>query len=125
MTAKYEASENCALELKFAKQCGVPIVPAMMQPGWTASGWLGLLTAGALWTPMHDESKLEENVDGLMRQIMLAIAPDDDEQEQQAASTDSLLENEAASAFTVQEMREELDRLKGADQVISCVRPVC
>ena len=31
MTAAYEGSENCALELQFARQSGVPIVPALMQ----------------------------------------------------------------------------------------------
>eukprot|EP01047_Picozoa_sp_COSAG01_P103847 COSAG01_NODE_33251_length_567_cov_1.217949_2_plen_122_part_01 len=46
MTEKYAASENCALELKFAKEMGVPIVPVMMQSKradgspWKASGWL-------------------------------------------------------------------------------------
>ena len=56
MTKAYENSENCALELKLAKQTGIPIVPVMMAPGYTASGWLGLLTAGSLWTPMHDKA---------------------------------------------------------------------
>lgn len=30
MSKMYEKSDNCALELKFAKQSGVPIVPVMM-----------------------------------------------------------------------------------------------
>ena len=49
MAAAYEASENCALELQFARQSGVPIVPVLMQAGYKASGWLGIVTAGALW----------------------------------------------------------------------------
>ena len=48
-------SANCALELKFAKQTGVPIVSVMMEAPdssgrpWQAGGWLGIITAGSLW----------------------------------------------------------------------------
>lgn len=41
-------SENCTLELKFGRQMGKPIVPVLMQDGWKATGWLGILTAGAV-----------------------------------------------------------------------------
>ena len=33
MSQKYQSSENCMLELKFAKQTGVEIVPVMMEGG--------------------------------------------------------------------------------------------
>ena len=55
MTQAYHDSANCALELKFAKQSGVPIVPVMMEAPdasghpWQAGGWLGVITAGSLW----------------------------------------------------------------------------
>ena len=55
MTQAYQDSANCALELKFAKQSGVPIVPVMMEAPdssgrmWQAGGWLGVITAGSLW----------------------------------------------------------------------------
>eukprot|EP01047_Picozoa_sp_COSAG01_P068556 COSAG01_NODE_9936_length_2298_cov_1.992724_5_plen_161_part_00 len=86
MTHAYQKSENCALELKFAKreliQCrtgrslstpqllayrtrdadplaesGRPIVPIMAQGGgFKAGGWLGLLIAGALWIPLNEDT---------------------------------------------------------------------
>jgi hypothetical protein len=31
MSAKYQSSENCKLELKFARQTGCPIVPVMVR----------------------------------------------------------------------------------------------
>ena len=55
MTQAYQDSANCALELKFARQSGVPIVPVMMEAPdssgrrWKAGGWLGVITAGSLW----------------------------------------------------------------------------
>ena len=50
MSQKYQESENCMLEAKYAKQCGVSIVPVMIEGGgWKPSGWLALITAGALW----------------------------------------------------------------------------
>ena len=45
MSSKYESSANCALELKFAVQNGVPLVPVLIEDGFRAGGWLGLVTA--------------------------------------------------------------------------------
>ena len=48
-TQAYQDSANCKLELQFAKQSGVAIVPVVMDPPpYKASGWLGIITAGAL-----------------------------------------------------------------------------
>ena len=77
-----------------------------MQADYAPSGWLGLLTAGTLWTPMHDESSLEESVDGLVRQITLAVAP---EQAEYGVSQDEAAES---PDFSKNDLRYELDRLK-------------
>ena len=55
--------------MQFAQQNGVPIVPVMMQDNWRATEWLGLLTAGSLWTPLHDASTMQENLPRLVEQI--------------------------------------------------------
>ena len=80
----------------------------MMAPDYTASGWLGLLTAGSLWTPMHDKATLEQSVDGLVRQIKLAIAPDSEEMIE--------VEHEEAPDFSAKDLRDELDRLKSEQE---------
>jgi hypothetical protein len=72
MSEGYQKSENCELELKFSKQRGVPIVPVLLQKGWQQSGWLGILTAGLLWTPMFDDD-LEAHSEKLLNQINLAV----------------------------------------------------
>jgi hypothetical protein len=47
LSQRYEDSDYCAMELKFAKNQAVPIVPVLIQGGgWRPSGWLGLLLAG-------------------------------------------------------------------------------
>eukprot|EP01047_Picozoa_sp_COSAG01_P016832 COSAG01_NODE_874_length_12972_cov_15.914343_5_plen_250_part_00 len=76
MTKQYQDSKNCALELKFAAQSGVPIVPVMAQAEFTISGWLGILTAGLLWTRMGNESTLDKAIDGLIVQITEAVDPE-------------------------------------------------
>ena len=38
MSQAYQDSANCKLELKFAQQSGVPIIPVMMQANFTAKG---------------------------------------------------------------------------------------
>jgi hypothetical protein len=69
MTQRYQESENCMLELKFAKQSKVPIIPVVLQgDGWSADDWLGLITAGALWTPLCDEQTFESGADSLHEQ---------------------------------------------------------
>ena len=115
LTEKYEKSKNCALELKFCVQTGVPVVSVMMQGGgWVAGGWLGLLTAGILWTPMHDPSTLEENVDGLVRQIQLALAPTLANNADVAGHATDIQDprHEQPPDFSAQELRDELNRLK-------------
>ena len=110
MTKKYQDSSNCALELKFAKQSGVPIVPVMMEPRktgqpWHAGGWLGIITAGKLWTPMYDEASFEENLPNVIRQIKVALrlAADDEDEFGLAAELD---------VVDVVDARNELERLR-------------
>ena len=46
---------------QFAKERQVAIVPVMMQGGgWRPEGWLGLIIAGALWTPLHDGATFQQ-----------------------------------------------------------------
>ena len=117
MSQQYEDSSNCKLELKFAQQTGVPIVPVMMSPDWKASGWLGIITAGALWTPMYDD--FETNAKKLILQIQRSVDAvnskfdDDDsdycgESEGEQTSTE---DEDGADDFSVDEMRAELERL--------------
>eukprot|EP01047_Picozoa_sp_COSAG01_P028404 COSAG01_NODE_1906_length_8932_cov_6.105263_7_plen_1049_part_00 len=70
MTQQYEDSANCKMELKFAKDKNVPIIPVMYQGGgWRAGGWLGLITSGALWVAMNDTTSFDESVEMLTLQI--------------------------------------------------------
>ena len=104
MSQKYQLSENCTLEIKYAKQCGVEIIPVMMEGGgWRASGYLGIITAGALWTPLSDESQFEENVRQLHGQIQKGLG---------ASSLDLEVRGDDEGAATVKEAKEELERLR-------------
>jgi hypothetical protein len=105
MSQKYQSSENCMLELKFAKQSGVEIIPVMMEGGgWRASGWLGILTAGSLWTRLHDESSFEENIRQLQGQIQKVIGAVG-----LSADLEELVDEAVASPT---EAKEELERLR-------------
>ena len=102
MTKKYQESKNCALELKFAAQSGIPIVPVMMQEGFTASGWLGILTAGLLWTRLWDPTTFVEDVDALVEQIVQVADPDAADAETSAA----------VETAAIDEVKDELLRLR-------------
>ena len=111
LSQKYQDSENCKLELKFAKQSGVPIVPVMVEDtqGWRPSGWLGIVVAGALWTSLRNESEMDNSIRSLVEQIKGAVprptggVPDDEEHDK---------EDEVVGAAAGAEIRAELERLR-------------
>jgi hypothetical protein len=117
MTQAYQGSVNCKLELKFAQQSGVPIIPVMMQANFAAKGWLAILTAGSIWTPMHDRASVPDGVDNLITQVQHVLRGGDDD-----ADTHSEGSSDAGSAFDVgawgdemfslEETRDELERLR-------------
>eukprot|EP01051_Picozoa_sp_SAG22_P002544 SAG22_NODE_115_length_19315_cov_10.458368_5_plen_1113_part_00 len=126
MNAAYEASENCRLELQFAKQTCRPIIPCIMTRGYAASGWLGIVTAGLLWVPLFQN--LNGGIEQLATQIRIhettaaaEVATDDGGgggggggggaaagAEGGGANTDAA----SGQLFTMTEMRGELMRLQ-------------
>eukprot|EP01047_Picozoa_sp_COSAG01_P057792 COSAG01_NODE_6725_length_3527_cov_1.558051_2_plen_237_part_00 len=105
MSQQYQESVNCRLELTFAKQSGVEIVPALMQDGWKATGWLGLLTAGILWTRLTNSSTFEADVRSLHGQIQKAIGA-------VAEHREDVIEEVCDGATSPSEAKEELFRLR-------------
>ena len=61
MTPDYQKSENCKLELQYAKKRGKRIIPCMLgEKGWEPSTWLGLITGGYQYVNFRDSSS--ENI---------------------------------------------------------------
>eukprot|EP01046_Picozoa_sp_COSAG06_P094507 COSAG06_NODE_40661_length_399_cov_227.113333_1_plen_132_part_11 len=110
LSQKYQDSENCKLELKFAKQSGVPIVPVMAEStrGWRPSGWLGIVVAGSLWTPLGEGSDFDSGVRSLVEQIKGAVPGSGDGV---SDDEDCAEEAEEVSVGAGAELRAELDRL--------------
>ena len=44
----------------------------MVQPGYRAAGWLGVVTAGLLWVPLLEVSK--SSIDQLVQQIQVCAS---------------------------------------------------
>ena len=80
-----------------------------MQQDYMPRGWLGLLTAGLLWTPLHEKSSLEDNVDALLNQIRRTLAPDADLQPEELQVGSHAADG---TDFSVTDLRDELQRLK-------------
>ena len=93
------------LDVGRLSQTGVPIVPVLMHSDYSPRGWLGLLTAGTLWTPLHDKTSFAENIDGLVRQINLAVTGIQSDLEHSQLLS-------AVPDFSAKDLRSELDRLK-------------
>ena len=121
MTQAYQDSANCKLELKFAQQSGVPIIPVMMQPNFTPKQWLGILTAGSIWTPMYDSASVVDGVDKVIahaQQLVPEILNDADASSEIASETSEGTQSFDIGAwgdqmFSLAETREELERLRG------------
>lgn len=109
MSAEYEGSENCRLELQFAKQTCRPIIPAIMTKGYAASGWLGIVTAGSLWVPLFQN--INNGIEQLAHQIRL-IAPAVEEETTDEISAQSGTVSANTGLFSLDEMRGELLRLQ-------------
>jgi len=70
MSQKYQQSYYCRLELLYANDKRVPVIPIKVQGNnWEQSGWLGLITAGKQWFNFFDQSKLDNN----MIELIIAI----------------------------------------------------
>ena len=65
------------------------------------AGLLGIITAGALWTPLSDESQFDENVRQLHGQVQKVIG-----------ATRQVEEGSDESIATADEAKEELERLR-------------
>ena len=116
MTQAYQDSANCKLELKFAQQSGVPIIPAMMERAYSAKGWLGILTAGSIWIEMFEKAAVAEGVDKVIGQMQQyfpemrhTAAPSSDAS---SASGPASIVAWGNAMFSLAEMRDELERLR-------------
>jgi hypothetical protein len=109
MTQKYQDSQNCKLEAKFAATQKIPIIPVMLQADWQATGWLGILTAGALWVPLHNQSAFEGGVDNLFDQIQKVAISRLEAKPHAHANTHTPTEGSNA---TLSALRSELNQLR-------------
>jgi hypothetical protein len=79
----------------------------MAAEGYRAGGWLGILTAGALWTPLYGgDAGIAKHIDGLVAQIKLAVPNDEADDVEEAG------QQAAAPEARVSEAKAELDRLR-------------
>lgn len=119
MTQAYQESANCKLELKFAQQSGVPIIPVMMQADFAAKGWLAILTAGSIWTPMHELASVRDGIGKLIDQaqhVVPGMRGVDDASDAVSEMSDNTESFDVAAwgdaMFSLDDMREELERLR-------------
>jgi hypothetical protein len=69
----YKESANCRMEASYAHTQTVPMVPMLMQDGYKANGWLGMLLGTRLWYAFHtleeQPEQLEARMDAMVREI--------------------------------------------------------
>eukprot|EP01045_Picozoa_sp_COSAG04_P016368 COSAG04_NODE_1360_length_7092_cov_12.824825_1_plen_1672_part_10 len=70
----YKESSNCRMEAQYGLQKKKAMIPLMMQEGYEADGWLGLLLGTSLWYALYgatleSESAFEDRMSALSREI--------------------------------------------------------
>ena len=70
----YKESANCRLEAQYAYQQKKEMVPLMMQEGYSANGWLGMLLGVRLWYAffgkvLESDEAFEGKVEELCREL--------------------------------------------------------
>ena len=94
-------------EAKYAKQCGVSMIPVIMEGGgWRPSGYLGIIFAGALWISLVDESQFEQSISDLHGQLHKYMSTI----EESYVHHDGIVDDEGVT--TQAEAKEELQRLR-------------
>lgn len=73
MTTKYQDSKNCKKELNYADHMEVAIVPVMAENSFKATGWLGIITAGALWIDFRKTDNMNNRIESLAKEIMSQV----------------------------------------------------
>ena len=69
MCQAFKNSPHCRQEVKYAYTLGIPLVPIMLEQGFTPDGWLGLMCATLIHTEFIDTDKFEVNIIQLQRQL--------------------------------------------------------
>merc|ERR1712061_16328 len=70
----YMASRNCYLEAEYAHVKKKPIIPIMMEDGFKAEGWLGILLGAKLWYKFWDpEEALLTEGPKIVQSVMHAL----------------------------------------------------
>ena len=77
----------------------MPIVPVVMEDGYSARGWLGIITAGALWVPLYEARRFDVGIDQLVQQIRHALPADEEDGDEEGLAGGEAL-------FTAAEMKE-------------------
>jgi len=88
----------------------VPIVPVMAQANYSAGSWLGILTAGSLWTPLFDEVSFDDNLQLLIRQVYKSI---------ENAVPGDAVDTVEETVFTIDDVKGELERMRAADEELN------
>ena len=65
VSRKYKESGNCRLEAQYASQKKKPMVPLMLQEGYDADGWLGILLGTCMWSSLR-----QTNIETLFSNIL-------------------------------------------------------
>ena len=74
ISSKYKLSANCRMEAEYSNASRKQIIPLMMETGYRADGWLGLLTAGKLWYGVsYDDPSREENISSMVEVVKAAV----------------------------------------------------
>ena len=84
-----------------------------MEDGYSARGWLGIITAGALWVPLYEARRFDVGIDQLVQQIRHALPADGGRGEELSASRQSGVKRRASLESNVAPVWSQTSRQFG------------
>eukprot|EP00299_Pterocystis_sp_00344_P019600 c9701_g1_i3.p1 GENE.c9701_g1_i3~~c9701_g1_i3.p1 ORF type:complete len:622 (+),score=170.41 c9701_g1_i3:478-2343(+) len=68
-SSKYQQSDNCRSEAEYARHLKKPTIPCIMEKGFQASGWLGLILGEKLYYDFSQQDSFEVTLENVVREI--------------------------------------------------------
>ena len=99
VTSRYKESQACRTEAEYAFTRKKPLIPVMLEKGYSPDGWLGIIMGSKLYYNMHTVDEMRDNLPGLLGEFKsLQIAAGKSVGAAPAAASEAPLDPSASAA---------------------------
>ena len=113
VTSRYKESQACRTEAEYAFTRKKPLIPVMLEKGYSPDGWLGIIMGSKLYYNMHTVDEMRDNLPGLLGEFKsLQIAAGKSVGAAPAAASEAPLDPSASAASAAPDVEAGPQRKK-------------